>query len=530
MSSTSFGSMPSVLSGTPIPGRILPGLPPGVTNQKMTELNDLIRVGATRPHILDAVAKHFAERKGMLSELLMYMGKSYNPATAYEKKKKGQATMRDNILARNIRLVDNHEIAWRIKAPTGFVYKIVETVPADVNGYVGAGGAEFYLRLNRQLGDMDDVIVFNDQTSQAKITAPPVFEAGGTMKVRCRMLWLQEQSQYVDNFGIPADRLVKGAECMISHNIKPEASEHGSKTQMFFGDWAHNWMTTQRYEWNMTGHAVHNQNNKKWMTYIGYDGTMESYWVNEWHYLMMERLYETRENMLWNGKPYLDKNGNFERDLKGRTYWSGTGIYHQANRRLKREYNKLTIYMLEDMMKDLTVDGTYQKPTILVLPGMEFRSEFGRLLRREFKYSPEVMFYTEAGLRGQGGMAPGSMGLKSNFTYLETELGIFVISNCSYFDNRWMPKRQLQDGSSEQSHRAIMVNLGDQLGTETFNDTIVLTSMAGRQSVIGKVQGMSRPNGGVLTTTADIEGEHILDMAGAALLNPNCMAEFRKVV
>lgn len=523
--------MPAVIDvNGAIPGRIIPGLPPGITNQKMTEYNDLVRIGATKPHILDAVAKHFAERTGMLSEILMHLGKSYNPGTASEKKKKGVATMRDNLLAKNIQLIDNHEFAWRIQAPKGFVYKVVETVPADGNGYVGAGGAEFYLRLNRQLGDMDDIILFNDQTTQAKIVAPPIFEVGGTMKVRCRMLWLKEQSQYVSSFGIPANMLIKGAECMISHNMKPEASEHGSKTQLFFGDWAHQYMTTQRYEWNITGLAANTKNNTKWMTYIGYDGEMASYWVNQWHYQMMERLAETRENMLWHGKPYLDEQGNFMRDLKGRTYWSGTGVYHQANRRLKREYNKMTIYMLEDMMKDLNVDGTYQKPVIFCMAGMNARSEFGRLLRREFKYSPEVMFYTESGMMGKNGMAPGTMGLKSNFTYLETEIGIFCICPTSYFDNRWMPKRNLADGSSEQSHRMIMINLGDQLGVDSFNDTIVLTSMAGRQSVMGKVQGMSRPNGGILTTTADVEGEHVLDCCGAALLNPNCIAEFRKVV
>jgi hypothetical protein len=57
-----------------------------------------------------------------------------------------------------------------------------------------------------------------------------------------------------------------------------------------------------------------------------------------------------------------------------------------------------------------------------------------------------------------------------------------------------------------------------------------LVSLAGRQNVIGTVNGMSNPgNGGVLSSTADVEGKHMLNMCGVGVHNPNCIGEFRKV-
>ena len=81
------------------------------------------------------------------------------------------------------------------------------------------------------------------------------------------------------------------------------------------------------------------------------------------------------------------------------------------------------------------------------------------------------------------------------------------------------------EGAREQSHRALVINISKMIGGQAPFTQVTLN---GRQNVMGKVAGMSEPGpGGVLTTTADVQGEHMLTMQGLALHNPNIMGEFK---
>jgi hypothetical protein len=513
-----------------IPNRITPGVPDELLNQPMNEYNDLRRVLMAKPHILEAVGKHFTEGTGLVSELL-YHTKS-NSTTVLGDDGQYRNSAGNERIAKNIEIIGNHEFAWRIAAPRNWLYRIQSTVPLGGDGKIGTGGRSFYLVLSKQLGDQDDVIMLADGNTQVIVDAPPVMLGDGSMRVRVKLL-LKKGGQ---NAHIPQYLLSAGAECKCIYNMKPEASEHGSKIRVPFGDWAKNYMTTQRWEWNLTGLAAHTKispDAAKQLVYFNKGkNRLEKYWIPVLDYEMMRASYMNIDNQLFWGKKNINPDGSFRKDQKGRVYFSGDGIYHQINRRLKRQYFRMNSFrMFDDMLRSIRYDSastTHKKPVLLVFAGSEFRVQFDRLIRNEFKLSPEVLFFD-----GKGGYQTGATkkygdirGIKSNFNYYETPNGIFLVSQCNYFDSRQLPTLYDQGGIPEQSYRGIIVNISPTVGGQ---DVMTLVSLAGRQNVIGRINGMSNPGaGGQLSTTADVEGKQMLNMCGVGVHNPNCIGEFRR--
>jgi len=423
-------------------------------------------------------------------------------------------------------MLNNLEYSWMSPAPSNWLYRVA-TAPTFVNDQVGANGAEFFFDVNKQLGDMDDVWILADMTTQIILTQQPEMLPNGKLRVRAKKLSAPGQHAY----GIPRRLLEVGTEIGPLYNLKPEASEHGSKSRVAFGEWHRGWMSTMRWEWNITGHAAHVKNDMTPMAliYTNDNGDVEPYWTETWRYNMMKMAYKNMDNQLFWGLSYTDPEGRFVKDARGYRYYSGMGIYHQANRRLKREYTRLNDFtIIDDIMTGLYHDALENNTgvEILVCGGIEFRKEFDKLIRNEFKGAPEVLYWDGKG-NYQMGQGSGSqqMGLRSNFTYYETPVGKFIVSGCNYFDRKGIPTLYTGEGRREQSYRGILLNISKMRGG---SDAMTMVSLSGRQNVMGRVAGMSNPGpGNVLTTTADVEGEHMLTMQGIALHNPNCMAELK---
>ena len=211
-------------------------------------------------------------------------------------------------------------------------------------------------------------------------------------------------------------------------------------------------------------------------------------------------------------------------------YYSGSGLYYQANRRLKREYNKLNDFtIINDMMEGMYYDAleNSEEVVMLVIGGLKWRQEFDKLMRNEFRASPEVLYFDGLGNfhTASQGKDKGIMGIRSNFTYYETPVGKFIVSKCNYFDGKGRATRYTGEGAREQSYRALVINMSKMIGGQHAFTQVTLN---GRQNVLGRVAGLSNPGpDGVLTTTRDVEGEHMLTMQGIALHNPNCIGEFK---
>jgi sulfur relay (sulfurtransferase) DsrF/TusC family protein len=511
-----------------IPGRVVPGQPKELLNWKMTDANNLRHIVGTRPDVIQGMYKHFAENTGMVTELMQHMrGKSYDADAEKYKKGKGR-TNSFEAMQKKFKIMNNMEYAWKTPAPSGFVYRVVESPTFDADSTVGRNGARFQFVINKQLADQDDVFMLADGTTQIIVTQPPTALPDGNLRITARMLFQEGGA----GRAIPQRLLERNVELSRIYNIKSEASQHGSKSRVSFGEWQRGWMTTMRWEWNITGHAAHLKmdNTPMMLVYTKENGEVEPYWTETWRYNMMKMSYEQMDNQMFWGLPYIDNQGRFQKNAEGYRYWSGTGIYHQANRRLKREYTRLDSFdVIDDILLGLYYDGleNNQDTEIMVCGGIEFRRQFDQLLRNEFSARPEVLFFDGLGNyhTGDKGKEKGVMGIRSNFTYYETPVGKFIVSKCNYFDRKSHPTLLTAEGRNEQSHRAIMFNISKMIGG---NEAMTMVTLSGRQNVLGRIAGMSNPGpGGFLTTARDVEGEHMLTMQGVALHNPNCMGELK---
>jgi hypothetical protein len=529
MNLTNMGSQPGVRDYS-IPNSLVNGLPREMNNQKMTQYNDLRRVGLTQPHILDLMAVHFQERKGYLTTLLTYLDKTWNPNAAAMRKKDGKQTMRDMVFAKNMKLIGNHEFAWAGKAPQCSLYKIVNNVSATSDGQVGFGTDEFVITVNKPVVDKDDVFILNDQRKQLIVSQPPVRNLDGTATCRVRQLFTKQDASHIANVGVDVTMLQKGCELAIQYNIKPEASDFGSRAEWHFNDWYRNYMTTQRYEWDMTGLAMHTKVDPKvWVTYTSADGNQYPYWTTQSHIRMMQLMSERRENALFMGLPYLDLNGQHVVDSMNRTYWGGTGFYWQCNRRLRRSFNNLNSFKIfDDLLFDAGRD-TGSKPVLFAMMGRRAKAAFSKICLNEFRYSPHVVYFTGGGEMMTAPSGEKIQGIKSDFTYYETTHGIFIVGEFDDMSRKNLPSYTFPDGTLESDWRCLIVNIADELDLKGGMGNINLVSMTGRQNVVGVLPGMAQPGrDNFVATPIDAHKEMILDMHGIAVGNPNCMMELSR--
>lgn len=491
-----------------VPGKIYPGFAPELVNQKMTEFNDLRHVMAVKPEILDATSVLFAEQYGVISEIMVYLDAYYSPNKA---KAQGGNYSR---MEKNIKLLGNHEYAWRLQNPSNFVYQFTRDPEGPgVDTGLGVDGTEFIVYLNRLPLDQDDVIELADNMSHIMIVTPP--ESTG-LDYKCRVRALTEFSGQV----IQPFLLKRGMEASYAYNIKPEGSEHGSRVRTSFGSWMTNYMTTMRFEWDITGTAAHTKTNVQWFSYSNpLTGKQEAYWMPVWDYEMMAKAQMSAEHFLFNGKKAVTPGGQWVADRRGKLYYSGDGLYTQCSKKLRIGYNELNENDLEIMMKTLKLDsiGIVGKPRYVCVGGLEFRLQFDKLLRKYFNIEPHVLFHVD-----QDGMK-----LQSKFVKYEVgPLGEFYVLEGDFFDSKANASYYDNLGARLASYRGIVINVSELLGGQK---AAMIVSRAGRQNVVGRVAGMSNPGpDGVLSTTADVEGKHLLKEIGIACFNPYCLGEFYK--
>lgn len=488
-----------------VPGKIYPGVSEELTNMKMTEYNDLRNIMSAKPEILGAYSILHREQSGMITEILHHLNCEYTPGSS----KPGTARME-----KNIKLIGNHEYAWKLQNPAGYTYRF--TRPAEGPGHetgLGVDGTEFFVYVDRAPVDQDDVFELADNNTHIFVVTPPAQQPEGDFKLRVKLL-AEFSEQTVKPF-----LLAKGMETCYAYNIKAEASEHGSRVRTSFGSWMKNYMTTMRFEWDMTGHAAHTRNDSQWLVYTNPETKkLEPYWMPIWDYQMGLLAERSVNHFLFNGKKAQTPEGRWMADRRGKLYYSGDGLYTQCSRKMRIAYNNLGEHHIEAMMKALKLDSIeiVGKPKYIVLAGLEFRLMFDKLFRNIFKVEPHPLFHA----------TNGQMGFKSNFVSYSSPLGEFYVLDADFFDSKYNASYTDDLGSRLSSYRAIVVNVSELIGGQK---ACMLVSRAGRQNVTGRVAGMSNPGpDGVLTTTADIEGKHLLKEIGIASLNPYILGEFYK--
>jgi hypothetical protein len=264
-----------------------------------------------------------------------------------------------------------------------------------------------------------------------------------------------------------------------------------------------------------------------WLVYTDNDGKMHPYWCDVKRYEMMRNAYMQLDEQIFWGMANINPDSSFRTNEKGHKYYSGDGIYHQCNRRLRHQYNTLDLGIFDTQAESMYYDTAEGKPTLVYFGGIKFRNAFTQLIYKNFSQEPSVIYFDGTGnFRAGAGKGDNKLtGIRTVFNYYETSFAKIIISGSNYFDRRTQPTLYTQQGEREQSYRAVVLNISKNLRGES---PISFMTLAGRQSVIASLPGMSKPGaGGIIATPVDMEAEHMLTECGVAVHNPNILGELR---
>lgn len=502
-----------------IPGKIQPAYAKDLKIDA-TEYNHLKYAGIVHPEIIDALGVYYSEQGNNLDALIALYGGLASGQGGIIAPRGMSNQDYSNIVSKNVKMLSNHEFAWRIQSSRHKLYKFSRNPEGPiVNGKLGVNGAEFFVYLNRDVLATDDIFVLAGDYHQIMIRG--VEQTGriinGMHEVRCRVRYMITPG--IVNDGCPIALVQEGMETQRIYNIKPERSEHGSNSSLTSGDWMKNTMTTMRSQWTSSGNAYHTPVDNKWVVYTDEKGNQYPYWYNAQQDEAFRLLFEARSNYTFFGKKAVNPDGTFLKDERGREYFSGDGILSQNSRKMRIPYTRVTERLLDSIELSIHEDSLGRiegKPRLAVWASVGFRQEFSKLLSRLFTNTNAApLYYNEGGMQG----------VKSDFMVYETTIAQFIVYCGDGLSSRWWPSQRDSNGSRLNNNRAYIINISDMVGGKP---NMMLLSQKGRTNVMGKIVGMAEPNGGTLTTAADVIGEHFLTTAGVAVTSPNSIIDLRK--
>lgn len=496
---------------TLVPNMIVPGRPPTLKNNKVTEYNDLTRAGLEKPQMLHAMAKHLSYECGMLSQILMYTGREFNENMLSSQMLSAEKMA---ILRNNFQMLDNYRFMFSVGSPKHKMITFVKD-PSVNDILIGKSGLPFKVYINDVHVDKDDVILLSDLRTNLMIIAQPIRHATYT-ELTVRLNFLNT------NHAVHRSLVSKGSFAKRSTNYKSERSTFGSRFEMSSNDMAMGYMSTSRFQTDQSGHASVVKNNIQWFTYMFEDGNVGTYHIDMWKYNMLKQSWKFIENQLFTGVAPKNLDGTPYKDaISGKEYIAGDGMLAQCRGMLRKAYNNMSLGLFEDLTYELKKDSIGNvagDPEYVFLGGMRAVMEFTKMISKELggTYSPGAFYYESNGIRGY----------RSKFNVLELPFGKVYIANTDYFDQKWMPQQYMSNGYNLNSYRAYLLNISK---TQGGQENVSLVTIPGRDMVQGRVAGMSNPGpGGLLSTTEDVEGEHLMRTAGIAVHNPNCLAEIYK--
>jgi hypothetical protein len=504
-----------------IPGKVTPAFSKEITGAKLTQYNHLRNAGVVNPQILDAMAIYFAEQKCNIEALIALYGGMANVNGNSIAPKGMMGSDYQRIVNNNIRQLENWEFAWRVQSVKHKLYLFTRDAQGTLtNGKLGVGGEEFYVYMNRDLVKTDEVFRCADGSSKFMVRSvePTDRRIDGMREVKCRVRYMLTPGIVGD--GLKATLVGKGYECERAHNLKPEASAHGSNGALTSGDWMRNSMSLVRTEWNMTGHAYHQKADPKWVLYTNEAGQSFPYWYNAWEEEAMRLLYEFRADIIWDGQKAVNPDGTYLKNDEGFEYISGDGILTQQSRKMRMPYTSLSNRLFDNLALTLFEDtqGLYTTKRWVIAGGPAFRVEFSNLMASVFTNTNAKPLYFE----GAGGQ-----GVRNNFISYETPLGEFIVYNADFLSTKYRPSLRGADGYRLNNNKAYILNISEMVGGKP---NMMLLSQMGRTNVSGSVVGMANvgENGGVLTTTKDVAGKHYMTSVGVAVTSPNSIIELYK--
>lgn len=503
-----------------IPGRVRRAHISEIPLTGTVDSNRLRNAALTQPEILNAMNIMFAEEKGGIDALIALFGGMTNGNEAGIAPRGMSMTDYSKVVASSVKMMNNHEFAWRTQSPTGKLYKFTRDYIGDMDyGKVGVNGKEFYLFIDNEVVSKDEVYMLADQYSQIMVlNCEPTgryINGQREMKLRCRYML----NPSIVNDGCAPHLLMEGMESQRAYNLKPEASLHGSNTSLSTGDWQRGSMSTMRTEWNATGNAYH-QPDAQWIVYTDKNGKNFRYWYNALEEGMINTLSEFRSTFIWSGKKAVNPDGSWLRDERGMQYISGDGLWEQNSKKLRIPYAKFTDKILETLALTVFQDMKSQTvgvPKYIIAAPIGFRLEFSKLMASVFKANPEPMYFETGGMQG----------VRNQFMCYHTTFGEFIIHEADYLSNSNQPSLYDSRGFRLANNRAFILNVSKMIGGQP---NMMLVAQSGRTDVMGRIVGMANvaENGGNLTTPADVAGGHAMTTIGTAVMSSKSIIELYK--
>lgn len=404
------------------------------------------------------------------------------------------------------KVIGNRKVMWCQK---GYPFRkgtVVQTSsPASSIGLIGAnGGAVFSIFLDTNYFSPFDVLELGDRRTNIQILDeyPMETAGGGIWEYKCKLV------SNTIGATVPAALVDVGAEVGFLHTAFYEMSETGYEKNTF-PEWHTNFMTIQRMQYSISGSAAES------VLWVEHNG--QKLWVKTQDLEMMKRWAYARENQLLYGKASIDANDNvYLRDMKGREIIQGDGIIAQGDGSLKYQYNRLTVKVIENVMRNMQLLSNGDNVNeLFVMGGQAFVWDFSALMRDVFKYNP-MPLYTNA---------EGGQGVKSNFVSYEAPGVRIIVSWNKGFDAAWRPQTTDMFGVSKESRRGIFVSLGNTIGGDPMVELVAL----GKRSFVRKtIDGMSSPGGNdkeYASNSMDGHQVQVLSETGALMKNQFGIAE-----
>ena len=413
----------------------------------------------------------------------------------------------------NFKVIGNRKCMWLLK---GYPFRkgtVVQNA-ARINAYTGGvgliginGSEPFHLYLDTNYFSPYDVLELGDRRTNIQIMEDyPIDIGAGIWQYTCKLV----SNTAGESLGaVGSATLVDvNAEVGFLHTAFYEMSETGYEKNTY-PEWHTNYMTIQRMQYSISGSAAES------VLWIEHNG--QKLWMKTQELEMMRRWAYARENQLLYGKATIDANETvWMKDLKGRDIVQGDGIISQGDGSLKYQYNRLSVKVIENVLRNMQLLSNGDNVTeLFVMGGQAFVWDFSALMRDVFKYNP-MPLYSDSG---------GEQGVKSNFTsYAAPGVKITVAWNKA-FDAAWRPQQTDMFGVSRESRRAIFVSLGNTVGGDPMVELVTL----GKRAFIKKtIDGMASPAGaGKEYASNSMDGYQVqtLSETGIIMKNPFGLAE-----
>ena len=504
--------MPPIPAQYGINNLVLPGLPKYLSGRQMTDRNHLRDIGATKPEMLPGLF-HWASTtfNTPLMRILAFM----NLSNARKAGKMDNFMKNGEDVTLKFKGIGNYEASWRVANPDMLLFNIVEA-PQPVNGTIGLGGVEFTMVVSPftlyhnemliSLGGMTDAIVL-------KITN--VVEQQNGKRITC--FW----NGAGPNASIPASRVAVGTEWKRSWNEQPEASFEGSTYGMTFGDVMRTAITTSRYEYGMTGHAMAtklNPGNCEWLVFNSPTEGKLPFWISHNEKVIMANMMKNMEEMIIFGVSSRDQLGNWRKDPRGYDILAGDGLLRLMNARNHIQYRNVNSALFDRILETFYFANS-RRSKIIIFPGAKLRVELSKFLAAAFGYSPEVMYIEpnsgEFDIKVNGG-------IDTRFNLFRHELGDIYICSDPFYDINAYPQSYLPGSSTRRLSDAAMIfdvtPMQDSKGNEV--SPLELINVDGRSLVVKDLNGMAGTEKNI-ATPLDIWSRHFMTSGGVVARNNN---------